>query len=385
MGVTVRNRLPRIVALLLVATIAVSACSSAPDDAGQEPAGAAGTEAPEPTGAGGAEDGQGATPAGGQQTAGCEGEGGNFEGETVELVHGFSVGGGYDIYARSIATYLSEELGTDVIVVNKPGAGGMLATNETWAAAPDGTQLVLINASATIGADLAEAEGVRYESDQFSWIGRVSSEPNVAVSAASNDELQTFDDIVNAEEPVRFAATGAGSVEYLDPIFLREAFGLPIEVISGFADGPEAFQSVLAGDTDAQVRTMGSMLPPIEAGDANPLLVIGSGSPEQLPDVPTIFDLELEADPAVLEAHADLVETGRAIVGPPDMDPSALAELRCAYAAVAENEELTSQLEADGRPLSYMGGEEMQAVVEEILAAPESYVSILREAFQGAS
>jgi tripartite-type tricarboxylate transporter receptor subunit TctC len=276
---------------------------------------------------------------------------------------------------------MSKIIGTDVIVEHQPGAGGLLATNTTWAAPADGLRMTLINASAVLGAELAGADGVLYQSAEFGWVGRVSSEPNLVVSAASNPRLGSLNDLINASVPVRFAATGAGSVEYIDPVFLREVFSLSIDLIAGFGGGPEAFQSVLAGDTDAQVRTYGSQRGPVLSGDAVPILIIGNTVPDEIAGTPTIFDIATGDQIGIAQRHADLVEMGRGLIAPPGMDPAVLQLLRDAYAEIGTNQALLQAAETDGRPISFMSGEEQYEVVLSILNSPASYVDVLREAF----
>src|SRR5262245_49623887 len=107
----------------------------------------------------------------------------SLAGETIELIVPFAPGGGYDAYARQLAPKLGEELQATVIVVNKPGAGGVLATNEIWKADPDGTTIALFNTPGHLGSALAQSPGVRYDAEAFSYIGRLSSEPDVVLTA----------------------------------------------------------------------------------------------------------------------------------------------------------------------------------------------------------
>ena len=70
-----------------------------------------------------------------------------FQNKTVRIIVGFGAGGGYDIYARTIAPYIAKNLGSSVSVVveNQPGAGGLTALNRIYTAAPDGLQMMLVN------------------------------------------------------------------------------------------------------------------------------------------------------------------------------------------------------------------------------------------------
>ena len=68
-----------------------------------------------------------------------------FGGKTVRMVVGYGPGGGYDAYARMIAPHLSKVLGASVVVENQPGAGGLVALNRIYAAAPDGLTIMIVN------------------------------------------------------------------------------------------------------------------------------------------------------------------------------------------------------------------------------------------------
>jgi tripartite-type tricarboxylate transporter receptor subunit TctC len=307
---------------------------------------------------------------------------GSFAGETIELVVPFSPGGGYDTYARQLAPALEKRLGATVAVVNEPGAGGLLATNELWNARPDGSTIAILNMVGHLGSALAGAPGVQYEATEFSYIGRISQEPDVVVTGARGP-LQKFDDVLSGTpgRPVRFGAGGPGSLEYIDAVVLGSLFGLDSEVVTGFAGSSEASLSVVAGDVDLHALSLSSQLPGIEGGDTRPLLVVGAEPVPELAGVPTVMDYATDANRSLLESHTRLLETGRAFAAPPGMDPDRLAELRTAFADVAADEQFVADSAAAGRPVDFAGGEEVQAMVEELMAAPPEYVQLLEQAF----
>src|ERR1700750_3130412 len=77
-----------------------------------------------------------------------------YAGKTVRMIVGSGVGGGYDVFSRLIAPYLSKTLGTTVIVENVPGAGGLLALNKLYVAPADGLQISLTNGTSAAFAQL---------------------------------------------------------------------------------------------------------------------------------------------------------------------------------------------------------------------------------------
>lgn len=308
------------------------------------------------------------------------GEANALAGKTIEFVVPFSPGGGYDQYARMLAPELEKKLDAKVVVINKPGAGGILATNEALKAKPDGTTIIMFNTIGHVGSALAEAEGVQYEVEEFSYIGRISSEPDVMLTK-SDSEYESIEDVIAADKPVKFAATGPGSNEYVDPVVLQDLLGIKAEMVTGFEGGSEAYLALIQGNVDAHSRSLYSQLPGVEAGDARALLVIGSEAAEELDDVPTLLDVVPDEKRELAETHAALVESGRTIAGPPGMDEALLEELRTAFEEVATDEEFAAEAKETGRPVSFASGADVQSTIQELMSAPAEYVELLKAAF----
>jgi tripartite-type tricarboxylate transporter receptor subunit TctC len=307
---------------------------------------------------------------------------GNFEGEQIDLIVPFDPGGGYDQYARQLAPALGKKLGAQVVVINKPGAGGLLATNELWKERPDGTTIAMFNTPGHIGSALAKAEGVQYEAEKFSYLGRISTEPEVVV-VKTGGKLASFDDLkaAAAAKAVRFSATGPGSTEYIAPLVLKSVLGFNAEVVTGYGGGNQSLLAVVAGDVDAYSRSLSSQLPSINSKDVKPVLVIGSERVKQFPDVPTVLEVADESRHALLQTHTKLVESGRTLAGPPGMDPKVLDELRKAFQETVTDPAYMAQAEKAGRPVGFASGADVQTLVKELMASPKEYVDVLKQGF----
>ncbi|MFF5987079.1 Bug family tripartite tricarboxylate transporter substrate binding protein [Prauserella flavalba] len=325
---------------------------------------------------------------------GCQGPGisggesqasGNFEGETIDLVVPFETGGGYDQYARQLAPALEKELGATVNVINKPGAGGLLAINELMRAKPDGTTIEILNMTGVVGSALAEAEGVEFDPAKFSYIGRLASEPDVVITAADGD-IKSYEDLKAAADDggVKFGATGPGSNEYVDPVVLETGFGIKNEIVTGFNGSGAAALSLVQGNFDAYSRSLSSQQPTIDAGDGRPILVLGRQPVKAFPEVPTLIDVADDAKSKKLaEFHADVLESGRTLAAPPNMDENRLAELRKAFDAVVQNKDYIAAAEKAGRPIAYTAGVDVQKSVEGLMDAPQDYINIIKKAYEG--
>ncbi|MFD7443654.1 Bug family tripartite tricarboxylate transporter substrate binding protein [Streptomyces sp. NPDC059909] len=304
-------------------------------------------------------------------------------GETIELIVPFAPGGGYDSYARMLAPELAKELHATVIVVNKPGAGGVLATNELSKAEPDGTTLALFNMPGHIGSALAGAPGVQYDVNSFSYIGRLSSEPDVVLTSKKG-KYDTWKDVMQEKgpEPTRFAATGPGSNEYMDGVVLHSLLGLKSKVITGYSTSNEAYLGVMSGVVDLHSRSYGSQESALKSGDAVPLLTIGSNKGlDLLADAPVLADVVPPQKEALARAHTELVESGRAIAGPPGMKPEQLELIRKAFEKVVTDPGYVAAAEEARRPISFASGEDVAENVEELMNSPQDYVDLLEKAY----
>src|SRR5262249_53401973 len=92
-----------------------------------------------------------------------------FTGKTLRLIVGFAPGGGYDLYARMLAPYLSKNLSATVIVENRPGAGGLVALNGIYVSPPDGLTLMIVNGTGAAFSQLTDQHGARYDLSKFGY------------------------------------------------------------------------------------------------------------------------------------------------------------------------------------------------------------------------
>ncbi|MDQ3483811.1 MAG: tripartite tricarboxylate transporter substrate-binding protein [Actinomycetota bacterium] len=307
-----------------------------------------------------------------------------LEGEIVTLVVPYSPGGGYDSYARQVAPTLGEKIGATVVVENKPGAGGLLAINELLAADADGTRIAIMNGIGTGGASIAGAEGAKFELDQLSYIGRVAGDAQMIVSAGDG-QYKTWED-VQAASGFKFGSTGPGASDFVTPSLLISVFDLDAKLVTGYEGSSEVELALLQGSVDGMSGQLDSRQAALDSGDQTALVTFDRERPEIAPNTPTVLELELDEDQKVLiEAHLNLLDVGRPLVGPPDMDEAALECLRGALAETVEDPELVAQAEEAKRPFNYLSGEELDEAITGLLDAPKEYVTVLTESFAESS
>lgn len=304
-----------------------------------------------------------------------------FEGETVKLVVPYSPGGGYDAYARMVAPHLAKELGAKVVIENQDGAGGLLAINNLMAAKPDGTRLAIMNGVGVAGGALADAEGVRFDLEDLSMIGRVAEQKPVFVVGGGTD-YKTVED-VQAGKGFRFASTGPGAADFVNAQMLMQILGIDGRVVTGFEGSDESELAVVRGDVDGQTGDLDSRIDAIEAGDQRPMLVIDAKRAKELPDVPALPELDLnQQEQALAESLIDLSAFGRPIVGPPGLPKDRLNCLRQALQRAVESPKLLAEADKQQRPLTWLSGAELDERVKRLADAPEDFKRGLKDAYQ---
>lgn len=308
-----------------------------------------------------------------------------YEGETATFVVPYPPGGGYDVVARAFAPALEEELGGTVVVENRAGAGGLTAANTLYNETADGLTFAILPGVGILAASLAEVEGAAYDPLGFTFVARVAPDERLMVTGATSG-FETIEDVLAADRPVRFAATGPGGGDYIDATIVSRILDLDSEVISGFGGSGETALAVTTGEVDALFSSAAGLKAGVDAGDLVPVMMATQERAVDLPDVPTILELtDLDENQrALAEAHAQLATAGRTIAAPPDVPEECVAELEAAFQSAAENPEVRDALEKANEHVAFLPGAELEEVYRSVVEdSPEEYVSLVKEAFGG--
>ena len=165
-----------------------------------------------------------------------------YQGKTVRMIVGSGPGGGYDVFSRLIAPYLSRVLGTTVVVENQPGAGGLTALNRLYASLSNGTGAAF--------AQITGQKGVRFDLAKFSYLATVGAPPALWMLAADSP-IKTVDQALLRKEKWRWAASGSTSGLATGAAFACEALKLQCQIVAGYKGSNEAAIAVTRGEMDA--------------------------------------------------------------------------------------------------------------------------------------
>src|SRR6476620_2020754 len=182
-------------------------------------------------------------------------------GNTVQMIIGIGVGGGYDVWGRLVARHIGKHLPGNPLIVprNMPGGGSINATNYIYNAAPkDGTVIGIITRDAIL-APLIGVAGARFDSNRVSWVGSPTSETNVCIAyKRAQMKVKSIDDLF--EHELIMGATGVGSGSYAYPSALKVLLGMKFKIVAGFPSSSDVFLAMERGEVDGICESLDSII-----------------------------------------------------------------------------------------------------------------------------
>jgi tripartite-type tricarboxylate transporter receptor subunit TctC len=213
-----------------------------------------------------------------------------FPSRPVHFVVGFAAGGFADTVARLFQQKIQERIGQPVVVENRGGAGGSIASKYVAGAAPDGYVILVNTAAMAINASMQKDPGFSAVAD-FTPVMITASAPEVfAVNSSST--AMTLQDLVREHKgkQLTFAHSGIGTSSHLVGEYLFKRLAGADAVHVPFQGGAPAVTATLSGQVSAISLTLPPMLPHIRGGKLRALAVASKSRIAALPNVPTIAE-----------------------------------------------------------------------------------------------
>ncbi|VCU68429.1 Tripartite tricarboxylate transporter family receptor [Pigmentiphaga humi] len=210
--------------------------------------------------------------------------------KTVTLVVPFAPGGGADQLAREFAQVLqARSPGSTIVVENRPGANGAIATRHVARQRPDGATLLLGTSSTHALGPLLTPLDVDPVVD-FSPVTVLADTANVLAVSAQSPWRSLADYLAAARaQPVNYGTFGTGSSAHLYGLILAKATGAKLEHVPYKGSG-QAITELLGGHTQSVFLTTSAVEPMARSGQLRPLAVTGAARSRVFPDVPTFSE-----------------------------------------------------------------------------------------------
>jgi tripartite-type tricarboxylate transporter receptor subunit TctC len=215
----------------------------------------------------------------------------NFPERPIRLIVPFSPGGTTDFSARLVADALTRELGQQLVVDNRGGAGSALGTQMATEATPDGYTIILNNIGLAVNETLRPKRGYRALED-LTPISLVGVAPSVLV-VNKDTPFKSVADLVRLAKAqpgkIPFGSAGAGSSTHLSMSYLQSVAQIKLLHVPYKGGGP-AVTAMISGEVQAVLTPIPTAYPHIKSGRVRPLAVSGSKRSSVLPDLPTIAE-----------------------------------------------------------------------------------------------
>ena len=213
----------------------------------------------------------------------------------VNLVIPFPPGGGTDIIGRTLATRLQDRGGKPFVIDNKPGAGGIVGTQQVARAAPDGHTLVIgITNTFAINPTFYRGKALNYDPvKDFEPVAFLAESPHILVVHPDTPGATLAEYVAWAKTQkgkLSYASYGNGSTSHLITEMLKEQAGLDLQHVP-YKGIPPALADVMGGRVSMLISSSAPAIPLIQSKKLRALAIYGEKRIESIPDVPTIGEL----------------------------------------------------------------------------------------------
>jgi tripartite-type tricarboxylate transporter receptor subunit TctC len=219
----------------------------------------------------------------------------DYPAHPITLVVPFAPGGSASIAARSVADKMSEKLGQQIVIDNRGGAGGTIATRAVAKSAPDG-YTILVTTSATVGTSPSLFENLGYDPRKdFAPIGLIAATPNLIVvhpSFPAHSLAELIKIGKAAATPIPYGSPGTGTLNHLTVELLAYRTGMKLEHVPYKGAGP-ALNDLLGGHIPVLISAIPNAHSHVLAGTIRALAVTGAKRSPLLPAVPTFAECGL--------------------------------------------------------------------------------------------
>lgn len=218
----------------------------------------------------------------------------NYPDRPIRIIVPFSAGGSVDMLARLLGGKLSEQLGQPIIVENKPGAGGRIASDYVAKSAPDGYTIL----QDTVGSAIAPAFYLNLPYDphkDFTPVTQLVSSSLIVV-ASVNSGITSMRELIDRAKAnpgkLNYGMTGVGNPLHLTMEMIKHSAGIDIVAVP-FRGDADINAALLGGQIEVALAPLASAAPLIKAGRIRALAVTDLKRSSILPEVPTVAETVL--------------------------------------------------------------------------------------------
>jgi tripartite-type tricarboxylate transporter receptor subunit TctC len=298
-----------------------------------------------------------------------------YRGKTVEVYVGYSTGGGYDIYARTLARHMGRFIPGNPTLVpkNMEGAGSLRLANWLANAAPrDGSAFGTIGRGTAFDPVLGQP-GAQFTAGDFSWLGSMNNEVSICAAWATSG-VAKFDDLLGRELLVGAVSNNDDTGQFAK--VMNTVLGTKLKIVAGYPGGNDVVLAMERGEVQGRCgwswsSVLAAHMSWWKEKKINILVQLALTKHPDLPDVPLITDLaKNDSQRQMLRMIFARQVMGRPFVAPPGVPPERVAALRKAFMDTMADKDFLADCAKAKLEIAPVSGDKVEALVKEVYATP---------------
>lgn len=298
-----------------------------------------------------------------------------YKGKVVELYIGYSVGGGYDLYARVLARHIGKHIpgNPTVIPKNMEGAGSLRLANWLAQVAPkDGSVFGTVGRGVPFDP-LLGLPGTQFKGTEFSWIGSANNEVSICASWGTS-KITKIEDVFTKQMVIGGTGPSDDTVQF--PQVLNGVLGTKFKIVSGYPGGNDVVLAMERGEVEGRCGWSWSTILATHADwvkekKIHILVQLALEKSSDLPNVPLIADMAKTTEQKqIIKLIFARQVVGRPYIAPPGIPKDRLAALRKAFMDTMTDKDFLADAEKSKLEISPVSGDKVESLVKEVYETP---------------
>jgi tripartite-type tricarboxylate transporter receptor subunit TctC len=276
------------------------------------------------------------------------------KGKPISLIVAFAPGGAQDTAARLVAPVLEKELGTNVEVLNKPGAGGQIGYTALTSAKPDGYTIGATGSPSVVVSPLDKSRGAKYTRESFQPLGMQVIDPAL-IGVAPDSPYNSLQDLIDAAkktpDKITASTTGIQTGEHFAAVDIEQKTGAKFALVHFSEGSSQATPAFLGGHVQVFIGNVSDATDLVKQKKIKILGVMGEQRSQFLPDAPTLKEQGVD----VISA------TARGYSAPAGLPAEVATKLEGALKKAIEDPAVASKMKDLGLQTNYLSAADYKA------------------------
>ena len=298
-----------------------------------------------------------------------------YKGKNIELYIGYSIGGGYDLYARVLARHIGKHISGNPTIVpkNMEGAGSLRLANWLARVAPrDGTVFGTVGRGVPFDP-LLGLPGTQFKAPDFSWIGSANNEVSICTSWGTS-QITKIEDVFTKQMIIGGTGPSDDTVQF--PEVLNGVLGTKFKIISGYPGGNDVVLAMERGEVEGRCGWSWSTITAthpdwVKDKKIHLLVQLALEKHPDLPNVPVIVDFAKTTEQRqIIKLIFARQVVGRPYLAPPGIPKDRLEILRKAFMETMVDKDFLADANKSKLEIAPVTGDKVEALVKEIYETP---------------